>query len=126
MWAAGKKLSVSSYSVNDGNSGNNYGVNTINNTSGVIIAAPLTVTAQTDSRVYNATTSSAVAPVLTSTQYDPVGTPRHRATTTRNVGTSHVTQRHRAGDERRANSGNNYAHHLRSRSAAVGRLPRHR
>jgi hypothetical protein len=105
---SGKTLSVSSYSVNDGNSGNNYSVNTINNTSGVIIAAPLTVTAQTDSRVYNATTSSAVAPVLTSTQYDPVGTAATQSYDNKNVGTSHVLSA-TGLVMNDGNSGNNYA-----------------
>src|SRR4051812_50184486 len=54
--------------LSDGNSGNNYAISYVPSAAtGVITAAPLTVTAQTDSRGYNATTSSSVAPVLTGT-----------------------------------------------------------
>ncbi|MBL8540125.1 MAG: hypothetical protein JNK68_07110, partial [Betaproteobacteria bacterium] len=41
----GKTLLVSSYAVNDGNGGNNYSVTTIDNTTGIIHPAALTVTA---------------------------------------------------------------------------------
>jgi len=41
----GKTLSVSGYTINDGNSGNNYTVNTVASTAGIITPAPLTVTA---------------------------------------------------------------------------------
>src|SRR5205823_8598603 len=46
----GKTLSVSAYTVNDGNSGANYTVTTVNDTTGVISAKALTITAQTNSR----------------------------------------------------------------------------
>jgi hypothetical protein len=42
---SGKTLTVSAYSVNDGNSGNNYSVSTVTSSAGVINAATLTVTA---------------------------------------------------------------------------------
>ncbi len=59
-----KTLTASGLVVNDGNGGNNYAVTYVNDNTGVITAAPLTVTAQTDNRVYDGTTSSAVAPVV--------------------------------------------------------------
>ena len=61
----GKTLSVSSYTVNDGNGGNNYTVTTVNSTAGVITQAPLTITAQTNTKVYDANTSAAAVPVTT-------------------------------------------------------------
>jgi len=55
--------------------------------TGVITAAPLTVTAQTDNRVYNGTTGSVIAPVLSGTTYDAVGTAATQTYDNRNVGT---------------------------------------
>jgi MBG domain-containing protein/YDG domain-containing protein/immunoglobulin I-set domain protein len=47
----GKTLSVSAYTVNDNNAGSNYVVSTVANTSGVINAATLTVTANDQSKM---------------------------------------------------------------------------
>src|SRR5207244_8732395 len=58
--------------------------------TGVITAAPLTVTAQTDSRGYNGTLGSSVAPVVTGTLYDAVGTAATQSYDTKHVGTTHV------------------------------------
>src|SRR5213078_2464637 len=60
----GKTLSVSAYTVNDGNSGGNYTVTTVNDTTGVISAKALTITAQTNSKTYDSTTSAAAVPVV--------------------------------------------------------------
>ena len=48
--------------VNDGNGGNNYSVTFVNDTSGVINPLAITVTAATDSKTYDGTTSSAGVP----------------------------------------------------------------
>ena len=53
---------------------------------GVITPAALTVTAQADNRVYNGTTASSVAPVLSGTTYDAVGTAATQTFDNRNVG----------------------------------------
>src|SRR5581483_7079097 len=58
----GKTLSVSAYTVNDGNSGNNYTVTTVTNTTGVINKAALTITAATNTKTYDGTTSAAAVP----------------------------------------------------------------
>ena len=50
--------------INDGNSGNNYSVTLANNTNGVITALGLTVTAVTDSKTYDGTTTSAGTPTI--------------------------------------------------------------
>src|SRR5256886_9954744 len=60
----GKTLAVSAYTVNDGNSGANYTVTTMDDTTGAITAKALTVTAQTNSKGYDRTTSAAAVPVV--------------------------------------------------------------
>ncbi len=61
----GKTLSISAYTINDGNNGNNYTVTTVNNTTGVISKAPLTIAALADTKIYDATTASAAVPNVT-------------------------------------------------------------
>ena len=58
---SGSTLNVTGYTLTDGNSGANYSV-TLQPALGTIIPAPLIVTAQGDSRQYDGTTSSGVAP----------------------------------------------------------------
>jgi len=53
-------------SVTDGNSGNNYSYTFVNDTTGVINQRALTVTAQTNTKTYDATTSAAAIPSITS------------------------------------------------------------
>ncbi len=83
----GKTLTASGLVMNDGNGGANYAVNYVSNTAGVVTPAALTVTAQTDSRIYNGTNSSSVAPVVTGASYDSVGTAAVQTFDTRNAGT---------------------------------------
>ena len=52
--------------VSDGNGGANYAITFVNDTTGVITARAITVTATTDTKVYDATTSSAAIPTITS------------------------------------------------------------
>src|SRR4051812_50196929 len=85
--------------LSDGNAGNNYAISYVPSAAtGVITAAPLTVTAQTDSRGYNGTTSSSVVPVLTGTVYGPdaVGTAATQVYDNRNVG---GTEERRVGEQ---------------------------
>ena len=58
----GKTLNVALYFVNDGNSGNNYSVTTVANSSGVINKANLTLTAKTNTKTYDSTTTAAAIP----------------------------------------------------------------
>src|SRR5207249_3306072 len=60
----GKTLSVSAYTVNDGNSGGNYTVTTVADSTGVISAKALTITAQTNTKTYDSTTAAAAMPVV--------------------------------------------------------------
>ena len=82
-----KTLTASGLVVDDGDSGLDYAIAYVPDITGVITAAPLTVTAQTDSRGYNGTTSSAVAPVVTGTLYDPITTPATQSFDNKNIGT---------------------------------------
>src|SRR6202030_1444965 len=60
----GKTLTATG-SVNDGNSGNNYTVSFVTNTTGKITARAITVTAATDTKGYDGTTSSTGVPTVT-------------------------------------------------------------
>jgi YDG domain len=59
-----KALSVSAYTINDGNNGNNYTVTTLTNTTGVINKAPITITATTNTKTYDGTTTAAAIPTV--------------------------------------------------------------
>ncbi|WP_214071778.1 FG-GAP-like repeat-containing protein [Mucilaginibacter sp. dw_454] len=61
----GKTLTASGLIINDGNSGNNYAITYVSNTSGVITPAVATVTAQADTKVYSADVVSTKTPVVT-------------------------------------------------------------
>jgi hypothetical protein len=64
---SGKTLTPAG-AVADGNSGANYAITYVTNTTGAITPAPLTLTAQAASKTYDATTGSAVAPTVTGLQ----------------------------------------------------------
>jgi hypothetical protein len=82
----GKTLTASGLVMADGNGGANYAISYVNDTAGVVTPASLTVTAQVDSRVYNGTISSSIAPVLSGTTYDAVGTAATQSFDNRNAG----------------------------------------
>jgi len=56
----GKTLSVSAYTLTDGNSGNNYNVSTVADNTGVINKAALTVSATGVNKTYDGTTATTV------------------------------------------------------------------
>ena len=58
----GKTLSVATYTVNNGNGGANYTVTPVTNSNGVITAAPLTISAVTNTKVYDSYVSATAAP----------------------------------------------------------------
>lgn len=58
-------MSAAASTINDGNSGNNYTVTYVNNTTGAITRYDLEVTAVTDSKGYDGTTSSVGLPSIT-------------------------------------------------------------
>ena len=61
----GNKILIPAGVVNDGNSGLNYAYTYTNYTLGSITAKPITVTAVTDTKEYDGTTSSVGVPVIT-------------------------------------------------------------
>jgi len=61
LGANGSTLTVTSYTVNDGDGGNDYKVTT-RSVAGSITPAALTITATSDSKVYDGTTSSSQTP----------------------------------------------------------------
>jgi hypothetical protein len=64
LGANGSMLNVGSYTLSDGNNGNNYTV-TVDSASGTITPAPLTISAMTDTKPYDATTTSSQTPMVT-------------------------------------------------------------
>ena len=57
---------MSAYTVNDGNSGDNYSVSTATSTAGVINKAGLTITAAGNTKTYDGGTTAAATATLTS------------------------------------------------------------
>ncbi len=62
----GKTLSVSAYTVNDGNTGGNYAVSTVSTSTGEIDTRAITVTASANNKVYDGTTTASATPTITS------------------------------------------------------------
>ncbi|MBS0265083.1 MAG: hypothetical protein JSS02_24340 [Planctomycetes bacterium] len=58
-------LYVDSFAISDDNGGNNYSVNSSGTAAGTISAATLTISAVSDLKVYDATTSSSATPTVT-------------------------------------------------------------
>src|SRR6266478_5156020 len=61
----GNKTLIPSGTVNDGNSGANYNVTFVNNTTGTITARAITVTATTNTKTYDGNTTAAATPAVT-------------------------------------------------------------
>ncbi len=103
----GKTLTPSG-TVTDGNGGLNYTVTFANDTTGVITARAITVTAGTDTKVYDGTTTSAATPTITTGTLAPDDTANFTETfDTKNVGTDKTLTP--SGTVTDGNSGNNYA-----------------
>ncbi len=83
----GKTLSVATYTVNDGNGGNNYTVTTATDTTGVINKAPLTITALTNTKVYDAAASAIATPTTNGLQGSDTVTSLSETYDNRHVGT---------------------------------------
>ncbi|QKJ31112.1 gliding motility-associated C-terminal domain-containing protein [Mucilaginibacter mali] len=104
----GKTMTASGLVINDGNSGNNYTINYVTNTTGVITVATATVTAQTDTKIYDKTNTSSVSPVVTGlASGDVVGTAPTQTYNNVNAGTGKtITASGLVIND--GNSGNNY------------------
>ena len=83
-----KTLSVSAYTVQDGNGGADYVVTTVTNTTGVITAAPLTITAVTNTKTYDGTTTATAMPTVTGLRGADSVTGQTEAYNDANVGSS--------------------------------------
>jgi len=104
---ASKTLTASGLVVNDGNAGNNYNVSYVTNTSGVITARPITVTAATDAKTYDGTTISVAAPVIAGGLGAGDTAAFLQSFDTKNVGTGKTLTP--SGTVNDGNGGNNYA-----------------
>ena len=94
-------------SVNDGNGGNNYAVTFVPDDTGVITALAITVSAATNSKVYDGTTAAAALPTITSGSLASGDSAAFtEAYATKNVGTDKTLTP--AGSVNDGNGGNNY------------------
>lgn len=106
---AGKTLTVNSgYAVNDGNGGNNYTISTATSTAGVITPAVLTLTATTNSKVYDGTVSAAAAPTASGLFGSDAVTGLSESYTDPNVGTGKTLSVNTGYVVNDGNGGNNY------------------
>ena len=80
----GSTLNVTAYTVNDDNGGGNYTV-TLHTAAGTISPAALTITAVTDAKVYDGTTSSDETPTVTGLLGTDTVTDRAQAYGSKNV-----------------------------------------
>ncbi len=105
--ASGKTLSVSAYTVSDGNGGNNYSVTRVSNTAGVINKAPLTIGPRANTKIYDSTTSAAATPILSGLKGSDTVTGMAEAYNIANAGTGKMlsVSTYTIND---GNSGNNY------------------
>ncbi|PYV17385.1 MAG: hypothetical protein DMG21_08505, partial [Acidobacteria bacterium] len=114
----GKTLSVSAYTVNDGNNGNNYTVTTPTNATGVINAAPLTLTAVTNTKTYDTTASAAATPTVGGIQGADTATGLAETYSDPNAGTG-KTLSVSAYTVNDGNGGNNYSVSKQDNSTGV-------
>ena len=106
----GKTLSVNAgYTLNDGNGGNNYAVSTVNNTTGVINKAALTLTAVSDTKTYDATANSASAPTVSGLLGSDSVAGISQSFADKNAGTGKTLSVNAGYTLNDGNSGNNYA-----------------
>jgi uncharacterized protein YfiM (DUF2279 family) len=87
---SGKTLSVSAYTVNDGNSGGNYAVSTATSTAGVISKATLTITASANTKTYDGTISAAATPTASGLQSSDSVSGLAETYDTKNAGTGKI------------------------------------
>ena len=114
----GKTLSVSAYTVNDGNGGNNYSVSTVASSAGVINAAGLTLTAVGNTKTYDGTTNALATPTVSGLQGTDTVTGLAESYDTKNAGTG-KTLSVSAYTVNDGNGGNNYSVSTVASSAGV-------
>jgi filamentous hemagglutinin family protein len=105
--AGNKTLTASADVVNDGNSGNNYTVTFVNTTTGTINPEAITITAASNTKTYDGTTTAAATPTVTSGSIMAGDTADFTETyASKNAGTGLTLTP--AGSVTDGNSGNNY------------------
>jgi hypothetical protein len=114
----GKTLSVSAYTVNDGNAGGNYAVSTVTSTAGVINAATLTITAAVNTKTYDGTTSASATPTTSGLQGSDTVTGLAETYDTKNVG-SGKTLSVSAYTVNDGNAGGNYTVNTAASAAGI-------
>ena len=116
---AGTGLTLTpSGTVTDGNSGNNYTYTFVNNTTGIINKRALTVTAATNTKTYDGTTSAAATPTITSGAVQTGDTANFtEAYSSKNAGTGKTLTP--SGTVSDGNSGNNYAYTFVNNTSGV-------
>ncbi|MBO9537056.1 YDG domain-containing protein [Herbaspirillum sp.] len=105
----GKTLQINNgYLVNDGNGGANYIVTTASDTRGVITPAALTLTAGSNSKVYDGTLSAAATPTATGLQGSDTVTGLSESYIDPNVGAGKTLSVNSGYQVNDGNGGNNY------------------
>jgi galactitol-specific phosphotransferase system IIB component len=102
----GKTLNVSGYTLTDGNDGHNYHVTMVNDTTGVINAANLTITAATNTKEYDGNTSAAAVPIVNGLQATDMATELSETYDTKDAGTGKTLMPSAVISD--GNGGNNY------------------
>ncbi len=105
---SGKTLSVSAYLVNDGNTGGNYSITTVTSTTGVINKAALTVSAVTNTKSFDGSTTAAAIPTVTGLQGGDTVTGLSETYDNSNPGSGKTLSVASGFNVNDGNSGNNY------------------
>jgi hypothetical protein len=103
--AGARVLMVSSYTINDGNNGNNYGPITKNTAAGSISTLALTINAVTDTKTFDGTTDSSKTPTFVTLVGTDTGN-AVQAFDSKNAGARTLSVSSYAIND--GNSGNNY------------------
>ncbi len=95
--------------MNDGNGGNNYTVTTASDATGVINKATLTITAATNTKAYDSTTTAAATPTVAGLVGNDTVTGLGEAYTTPSAGTGKTLSVSSGYTVNDGNAGQNYA-----------------
>jgi YDG domain-containing protein/Big-like domain-containing protein len=116
---AGSRTLIPSGTVNDGNGGNSYAY-TFATTNGTINKRPITVTAATDTKIYDGTTASTGAPTITTGSLATGDTTTNftQVFDSRNAGSRTLIP---SGTVNDGNGGNNYAYTFATANGTINK-----
>ncbi|MEI6575705.1 MAG: YDG domain-containing protein [Bacteroidota bacterium] len=116
-----KTLTPGGTVINDGNSGANYNISYVTVSTGTINQAPLTITAQTATKIYDNTTNCIVLPVVTGLQFgDAITATGVETYNTEHAGTSKVlTPSGTTVNDGNSTLGSNYTYNYVNNSTGV-------